>query len=311
MIGSLENTFVFCMLRLLLLLLALSVSDGYNLLASRVGMKRAHASRAHAIVASSENPPEPASMKMKALKAELDERGVTWRGVAFEKDELVRLLEVARTQPLESETPAPEETPSPEPSAVKDEAEEGVSSGADSAGEAAAYDAAYATALEESLKLKVKELRTELAARNVGWADLYEKEELAARLAGLKAQSALFSRSGALTPGQASVVNDEQLRVEMADDRTPLLIDVFATWCGPCKLITPMLGTLADKFGDRVRVAKLDSDQYAQLSTELRVSGLPTLIFMREGKEVHRLEGVPGNTAALEQLASQHLGIQL
>lgn len=165
--------------------------------------------------------------------------------------------------------------------------------------------------MEDSLKLKVKELRTELAARNVGWADLYEKEELAARLAELVAQSSLFSHSGALTPGQVSVVTDEQLRVEMTDERTPLLVDVFATWCGPCKLISPMLEKLAGKFGSKVRMAKLDSDAYAQLSTELKVAGLPTLIFMKNGEEVHRLEGVPGNAAALEQMACQQFGLEL
>jgi thioredoxin 1 len=143
----------------------------------------------------------------------------------------------------------------------------------------------------------------------VGWADLFEKEELAARLAGLVAQSALFSRSGALTPGQVGAVTDEQLRVEMADERTPLIVDVFATWCGPCKLIAPMLSSLAGKFGPKLRVAKMDSDAHAELSSELRVSGLPTLLFLREGKEVHRIEGVPGNAAALEALACQYLGL--
>ena len=46
-------------------------------------------------------------------------------------------------------------------------------------------------------------------------------------------------------------------------------------------------------------------------ATELKVAGLPTLLFMRDGAEVHRLEGVPGNAAALEQLAAQHLGVPL
>ena len=76
-------------------------------------------------------------------------------------------------------------------------------------------------------------------------------------------------------------------------------------------LIAPMLSNLADKFGSKVRVAKLDSDMHAELSTELKVSGLPTLIFFRNGAEVHRLEGVPGNAAALEALACQQLGLEL
>lgn len=134
--------------------------------------------------------PLPADMRVKALKAELDERGVSWRGVAFEKDELVNLLTAAREQPVASH-------------------EEGIA--ANSADdEEAAFGEAYAAAYTDALKLKTKELRTELAARSVGWADLYEKEELAARLAGLVAKSALFSRSGALSPGAAAIVNGEQ-----------------------------------------------------------------------------------------------------
>ena len=63
--------------------------------------------------------------------------------------------------------------------------------------------------------------------------------------------------------------------------------------------------------GERLRVAKIDSDEYPELSTELRVSGLPTIIFISGAKEVHRLEGVPGNAAALEGLVRQHLGVEL
>ena len=56
-----------------------------------------------------------------------------------------------------------------------------------------------------------------------------------------------------------------------------------------------------------MRIAKLDSDAEPQLSTELRVQGLPTLLFYREGQEVYRLEGAPQNPAALRQLVREHL----
>ena len=245
--------------------------------------------------------PLPETMRVKALQAELDERGVAWRGVAFEKVELVSLLSDARTRPAAPAEPAAETVPEPEPSASSPSAED----------DAAAYDESYASALADSMKLKVKELRTELAARNVGWADLFEKEELAARLAGLIAQSALFSSSGVLSPGKVGLVDGEQLQQEMADARTPLLVDVFATWCGPCKLIAPQLEAIAAKAGERLRIAKLDSDEEPELSTELRIAGLPTLIFLKGGQEVHRLEGVPGNAAALEGLVNEYLGVGL
>ena len=75
-------------------------------------------------------------------------------------------------------------------------------------------------------------------------------------------------------------------------------------------MIAPQLEALALRLGESARVVKLDSDAEPQTSTELRVQGLPTLIFVRDGKEVHRLEGVPGNAGALEALAREHLGVQ-
>ena len=131
---------------------------------------------------------------------------------------------------------------------------------------------------------------TALAARNVGWADLYEKEEIAARLANLMARAALFSASGAVEPGKVAQLDATQARAEMGDGRTPLIVDVFATWCGPCKLIAPMLDAVASKAGERCRVVKVDSDLEAELSSELRVAGLPTILFFRDGQEVHHVD---------------------
>ncbi|MEC7304298.1 MAG: hypothetical protein VXV97_17315, partial [Pseudomonadota bacterium] len=69
------------------------------------------------------------------------------------------------------------------------------------------------------MQLKTKELRAELASRSIGWADLIEKHELASRLADAMAQAALFSPSGALSPGQASTLTAAQLRAELDAER--------------------------------------------------------------------------------------------
>lgn len=249
---------------------------------------------------------EPAAMKLKEIKAELDVLGVTWKGVCFERDDLVHALTTARTQgpvPAESAAEAVDKTTAAEqPTAA-------APTSAASSGEA--YEAAYGPAFEAAMQLKVNELRTALAERSVGWADCLEKTELAARLAGLQARAAVFSASGAISPGRVGAVDAAQCDLELADSRTPLLLDVFATWCGPCKLIAPQLEVISAKLGARARVAKLDSDLAPELSTRLRVEGLPTLIFMRDGQEVHRLAGVPGQEGALEALVEQHLGVTL
>lgn len=143
-------------------------------------------------VVSMSNPRPAAELRVKELKAELDALGVEWRGIMFDKETLQAAVEVARA--------APRSTPAPDPGASQPDATEDSSDSASSAAasaatadtnarsieDEAAYEEAYNRAFSESMSLKVKELRTELAARSVGWADLFEKEELAARLSDLK-----------------------------------------------------------------------------------------------------------------------------
>lgn len=274
--------------------------------------------------------PAPEAMRIKELKEELDQRNYPWRGTCFEKEELVAKLIEARATPAPSpasdELAEPPEEPAKSPTSSSDSSEAQSSDG---------YDEAYAQAYEDAMKLKVKELRTRLAGRMLGWADLFEKEELAARLASSVARSVMFSKSGALEPFKAREVTADQLRLEISDVRTPMVVDVFATWCkgrlsrisfrigaahltvcghslwagGPCKLMSPQLDELAQNMGERLRVAKLDSDVHADMSTELKVHGLPTVIFYAEGKEVYRLEGMPPGKNALKELVQEYLNI--
>lgn len=268
--------------------------------------------------------PAITQMRMKALKSELDERGVSWRGTCFERAELEAALSRARDlppppppppAPPPAASPAPQADDAPAPTTTRAAASsaDGKGESAGSTGEdaAAAYTAAYELALADANKLRVSELRAALAERQLNWAGILEKSELAEKLAAAQARSALFSRSGGLEPGKARVLSGAQLALEIDDDRTPMLLDVFATWCGPCKMIAPQLEEIAASLGSRARVAKLDSDLESEMSTTLRVQGLPTLIFYRGGKEVKRVEGVPGGKDALEALVSEHLGVEL
>lgn len=249
-------------------------------------------------------------MSMKELKIALDDRGVSWRGVCFERTELEAALTRAQEEGSGSEA---DDAGRQEDLGGEEGASASVKAASTLVDEEARYAAAYEAGLARASGLRVKEIRTELAARSIGWATLFEKSELAATLAAAYARAALFSSSGALEPGSARSLNAEQLRQEMQDGRTPMLLDVYATWCGPCKLLAPQLEQLAAELGSSCRVAKLDSDAEPQLSTELNVAGLPTLIFLRgdgsQLSEAFRVEGVPGNAAALRQLVVQHLEV--
>ncbi|MFN6340099.1 MAG: thioredoxin family protein [Cyanobacteriota bacterium] len=70
-----------------------------------------------------------------------------------------------------------------------------------------------------------------------------------------------------------------------------LLLDVWADWCGPCRLMAPMMDWAATTYGDRLRVAKLEADPNPRTLNELDVKGLPTLILFQSGKEIDRHEG--------------------
>jgi thioredoxin 1 len=70
------------------------------------------------------------------------------------------------------------------------------------------------------------------------------------------------------------------------------LVDFYATWCGPCRMIAPILEQLLGKVQGKAHVAKLDIDQAQQTTTSLQITSVPTLILFKDGKEVKRVVGV-------------------
>lgn len=72
----------------------------------------------------------------------------------------------------------------------------------------------------------------------------------------------------------------------------PVLIDFFATWCGPCKMLSPILKEVKDSLGDRVSIIKIDVDKNQQISSQYQVRGVPTMILFQNGKQLWRQSGV-------------------
>ncbi len=70
------------------------------------------------------------------------------------------------------------------------------------------------------------------------------------------------------------------------------LVDFYATWCGPCRMIAPIIEQLAGKVQGKASVAKLDIDQAQQITSSLQITSVPTLILFKDGKEVKRVVGV-------------------
>ncbi len=84
----------------------------------------------------------------------------------------------------------------------------------------------------------------------------------------------------------------------------PVLVDFFATWCGPCKMMHPILEQVSQQLGDQVRIVKIDVDKNQQLASQLNVSSVPTLAIFKNGEIVWRQPGVQPANVLSEKLKS-------
>lgn len=87
-------------------------------------------------------------------------------------------------------------------------------------------------------------------------------------------------------------INDANFKSEVTDSEMPVLVDFWAPWCGPCKIIAPVLEELAKEYDGKVKVVKLDIDVNQQTATAFGIRSIPTLILFKEGKVFDQTMGV-------------------
>ncbi|MEX0602260.1 MAG: thioredoxin [Bacteroidota bacterium] len=101
-------------------------------------------------------------------------------------------------------------------------------------------------------------------------------------------------------------LTDSNFQAEVLNSSLPVLVDFWAVWCGPCKMIAPIVEDLAKEYDGKVKVGKVDVDNNQQVALQFGIRSIPTLLIFKGGKVVDQLVGAVPKRALAEKLA-KHL----
>ncbi|PIQ84607.1 MAG: thioredoxin [Candidatus Omnitrophica bacterium CG11_big_fil_rev_8_21_14_0_20_63_9] len=92
--------------------------------------------------------------------------------------------------------------------------------------------------------------------------------------------------------GAAVEFTESNFEQEVLNASTPVLVDLWAAWCGPCRVIAPMVEELAGTYQGKVKIGKVNVDDHPQIAAQYRIMNIPTLLLFKGGQEVDRIVGV-------------------
>lgn len=97
-------------------------------------------------------------------------------------------------------------------------------------------------------------------------------------------------------------LTDENFQTEVIASTIPVLVDIWAAWCGPCRIVSPIIEEIAASFAKRAKVGKLNIDNYGEIASQYGVQAIPTLLFFKDGVVVDRVVGVASQKVLAEKL---------
>jgi thioredoxin 1 len=102
--------------------------------------------------------------------------------------------------------------------------------------------------------------------------------------------------------GEVNFVKSNDFKSSVLASKKPVLVDFFATWCGPCKRMAPIVEDTAQKYSGRLAVYKLDIDQSPDIAKQYSISAVPTLLIFKDGKLVDNIVGTISQPALIEKI---------
>jgi thioredoxin 1 len=97
-------------------------------------------------------------------------------------------------------------------------------------------------------------------------------------------------------------INEASFEIEVLNSPLPVLVDFWAEWCGPCKMLAPVLNEIAEQNAGRAKIVKVNVDENPGLSSRFGIQAIPTLLYFANGKLLDRTSGVSGKAAIVSRL---------
>ncbi len=102
--------------------------------------------------------------------------------------------------------------------------------------------------------------------------------------------------------GKELLLNDANFKKEVLESKIPVLVDFWASWCGPCRMLGPVIEEIAADYEGKAKVGKLNTDENASVAGEYGIMSIPTVIFFKGGKPVDQIIGVVGKEVITKKL---------